>query len=226
MLGAPESARLEGLYKVFLLQKIGIFKPREKWIPHFKPLKILKSLSHDSLAWMRIFCAERSRADWDWELWMALLEAGVDGKEILMETSLIRKKHSATQTPSSFWCRRPPLFFWMNHRPLLSGWNKFISFKSCLLAFPCWDLLLAPQLLFHGIAQDTPSSHRVSMGMPALAIFCPAFPSPPTQHIHLSALDGLAWDPSHFLVRCRVWTHPAQWPSLAGKREEDLENHN
>lgn len=40
--------------------------------------------------------------------------------------------------------------------------------------------------------------------------FLPTFPSTPTQHIQLSALDALAWDPSHFSVRCRVWTHPTQ----------------
>lgn len=192
---------------------MGFLSP-EKSGYHILNLSKFSSISHHSLAWMRI-CAERSRADWDWELWMAVLEIAVDEKGILMETFLIRKNHSATQNPFSFWCRTPPLFFWMIHSPLLSGWNKFISFNSCLLAFPCWDFSpgSTTSLPFHWsghclLPQGTHGVARFGHFLPTKS--STAFSSTPTQHVPLSALDDLAWDPSHFFGSCRVWTRPTQ----------------
>lgn len=187
------------------------FLTREKWIPHFKSLKILKSLSHDSVAWMRTSCAERSRTDWDWGLWMAVLEIGVDQKGILMEAFLIPKNHSATQNPSSFWCRTPPLLFWMNHSPLLSGWNKFISFSFRPLAFPCWDFSPGSTTSLHDTGQDTASSPRVAMGMPTLAILCPQGAAQPfllhPPSISIS-LPRMVLPEIHLVF---FGTRPAQW---------------
>lgn len=88
--------------------------------------------------------------------------------------------------------------------PLVTGWNTFFL-KSCLLAFPCFLVLLifllAPQFLFHDVGQKTDFLTQDFHGGVLLDHFLPtkssiAFPSIRTLHIHLSTPDGLAWGSS------------------------------
>lgn len=172
---------------------------------------------------MRTFCAERSRADWDWELWMFLLETGVDEKGILMETSLIRKK--TTQQPKT------PLPLDAGHHLYSSGWITALSCQGgtssspsdlACLRFLVGIFLLAPQLLFPYLGQDSASCPRASMGIPTLAIFCPLRAAQPfLPHPHPALCPGWSCLRSHFSVRCRVWAHPTQWehPQLARERK-------
>lgn len=128
---------------------------------------------------------------------MSVLEAGVDEKGMLMETFLIRKKPLSNPKPLLLLMQDTTLLFWMNHSPLLSGWNKVIFFKSCLLVFPCWDFSPGSTtplslhwsghcLLHQGIHGDGHFGHF----SPTKS--SPSFPSTPTQHLQFSASDPLA----------------------------------
>lgn len=121
--------------------------------------------------------------------------------------------------------------------PPVTGWNK-LFLKSCLLAFPCFlvllILLLAPQFLFHDVGQkpdfltqDFHGGVLLDHCLPAKSII--AFPSIRILHIHLSTPDGLAWDLPILEGDAQlghVQLSKALWASLAGKRKEDLVENN
>lgn len=121
--------------------------------------------------------------------------------------------------------------------PPVTRWNKFF-FKSCLLAFPCFLVLLifllAPQFLFHDVGQRTDFLTQDFHGGVLLDYFLPtknsiAFPSICTLHIHLSTPDGLPWDSSVLEGDAQlghIQLSKALWASLAGKRKEDLVENN
>lgn len=95
-------------------------------------------------------------------------------------------------------------------------------------------LLLAPQLPFHFIGQDTASCPRVPMGLPALAISCPRRAAQPFLLHPLSTSLSLPWmilPEIHliFLGAAEFGHVQLKWVTesfLSWMRKEDLENHN
>lgn len=141
----PWKCKVRRTMESLFVTKIGIFKPREKWIPHFKSFKILKSLSHDSLAWMRTFWAERSRAGWDWELRMAVWRLGLMRRGYWWKHLWSEENHSAMKNPSPSGA---------GHHLYSSGWNTTLSCQGgtsssplnlVCLHFPVGTFLLVPQ---------------------------------------------------------------------------------
>lgn len=157
--------------------------------------------------------------DWGW--W----EGDIDGN--------ISDEKKTTQLPKA-----PPSPD-AGHHLYSSGWITALSCQGgtssspsdlVCLRFLLEIFLLAPQLLFPYIGQDSASCPRVSMGIPTLTMFCPlraAQPFLPHPHNTSSSLPWMVLPEVSFFceVQSLDTSHPMS-ASSAGKRKEDLEKHN